>query len=286
MSLLSDIQTQPSVQYRKNPWFYFQYDGLWLAAIVTSVAAMWFTGWQGLFPGWSNWYLLALPVTIYLHILANVCIHNACHVNFPRRINRVVGEILGVLVMTRFASWEILHVRHHKYSDDVDKDPHPIIPNFWLFLIRIMFVNLERQLQNIRYDQYGDTPTQHRVELGRAILSFGTMMILFVAWMLFLGPWVFFFIFMPTQAVGWIHVTHFNWVTHNAHDPGGDYKPINIDTGVYWLGNRLLFGLYMHGNHHKRANLFNPLKMEQVLAAKKAAKAAEAPAAEPAQPAA
>ena len=62
-------------------------------------------------------------------------------------------------------------------------------------------------------------------------------------------------------------------------------RRINIDTGVYWLGNRLLFGLYMHGNHHKRANLFNPLKMEQVLAAKKAAKAAEA-AAEPAQPAA
>ena len=77
---------------------------------------------------------------------------------------------------------------------------------------------------------------------------------------------------VPAQALGWMHVAHFNWVTHNALSKTGDYKPINIDTGVYWLGNRIWFGLYMHANHHKRANIFNPLKMDEVLARRAAAR--------------
>ena len=58
-----------------------------------------------------------------------------------------------------------------------------------------------------------------------------------------------------------------------ALSPDGDYKPVNLDHGLYKFGNRILFGLYMHANHHKRANIFNPAKMDEVLARRAAARA-------------
>src|SRR5690606_8404961 len=97
-------------------------------------------------------------------------------------------------------------------------------------------------------------------------LSFSVMLPLIFAFYLLLGFEAFFLLFVPVQALGWVHVAHFNWVTHNAHSKTGEYHPINLDHGVYWLGNKILFGLYMHANHHKRANIFNHAKMDAVLA--------------------
>ncbi len=269
MSLATSLLTQPSTLYRKDPLFYFKYDSAYLALWIGVVGALLAADVQPMFGAWRVEYLLALPVVLYLHILANVCIHNACHGNFPRVINRVVGELLGVLVLTRYASWEIVHTRHHKYSDDVEKDPHYVIPNFWRF-VGMIAVNVEVQLQNMAYDQFGDTPVNRQREKYRSLLSFVTVLPLLAIYYMLLGPGLFFFIFLPVQAIGWVHVAHFNWVTHNALDPSGDYHPVNIDHGVYWIGNRIWFGLYMHGNHHKRANIFNPLKMEQVVAKRRA----------------
>jgi len=272
--LLSAILTQPSVQYRRNPLFYFQYDGAFFAVLLGLCGALFVSESMPLVT-WQPWHIWLLPAVIYIHILANVCIHNCCHGNFPRAINRLVGEVLGLFVITRYASWEIIHQRHHRYSDDPEKDPHFVSSkNFWIFLYNTMLINVERQLQNIFYDQFGDTPQHRRMETWRAILSFGTMLPLVACWYLVLGPEAFWYLFVPANAVGWIHVAHFNWATHNAHDPNNDFKPVNLDHGFYWLGNRIWFGLYMHGNHHKRTNVFNPAKMEQVMARRAAARAA------------
>ena len=35
-----------------------------------------------------------------------------------------------VVVLTRFASWEVIHQRHHRFSDDLDKDPHPVVSSY------------------------------------------------------------------------------------------------------------------------------------------------------------
>lgn len=266
------LTAQPSVQYRRNPWFYFLYDGAYLLAFLALDAWILATG-QGPLVQWQWWYLALLPLVIYVHILLNVFIHNCCHGNFPRPVNRLIGEIAGVLVITRYASWEIIHQRHHRYSDDPERDPHHVMPNFWRFLARTMLVNVEKQLQNQAYDQFGDTPEMRRREQLRSVLSFSVMIPLNLAFWLLLGPEAFVFLWLPAQAVGWVHVAHFNWATHNAHSPTGDYKPVNLDHGLYWLGNRIWFGLYMHANHHKRANIFNPAKMDEVMARRAAARA-------------
>ena len=267
---------QPSVQYRRNPAFYYQYDSAWILAVSAAAAGLYFGGWQpwiSEYSQWSHWYFLLLPALYYVHVMLNVFVHNCCHRNLPRPINRMVGEVCGLLVFTRYASWEVLHTRHHKYSDDRQKDPHPIVPSFATFVYETMVFNVERQLQNIRYDQFGDTPANHRKERVRAVLSFATMGVLGVTVYLLLGPWVSFLLFLPTQLLGWLHIAHFNWITHNSLDADGDYKPVNLDSGWYWLGNRIWFGLYQHANHHRRANIFNPLKMAQVVARRQAARA-------------
>ncbi|MCA9695759.1 MAG: fatty acid desaturase [Myxococcales bacterium] len=275
-ALISRLLTQPSVLYRKDPLFYFKYDSGYFALLIGLFGALWVSDAVPLVPEWRPAYWLSLPVALYLHILANVCVHNCCHGNFPRSINRLVGELLGLIVLTRYASWEIVHTRHHRYSDDVEKDPHYVLPNFWKFTANIA-VNVEVQLQHMAYDQFGDTPAVRRRERVRALLSFVTMLPLLGCWYLLLGTEAFFYIYLPVTVVGWLHVAHFNWATHNAHDPSGDYHPVNLDHGWYWLGNRIWFGLYMHGNHHRRANVFNPLRMDEVVAKRKAARAQERP---------
>jgi stearoyl-CoA desaturase (delta-9 desaturase) len=276
-TLANVLVVQPSVLLRRTPWFYFWYDGVWMALVCSAVAALWFSGWPGLITDWQPWHFALIPAALYLHILANVCVHNCCHGNFPRAINRVIGEILGVIVFTRYASWEVLHQRHHRFSDDPEKDPHPVHPSFWVFLYRIMTVNLERQLQNEFFDNHGASAIGRRRENARSVLSFSVMIPLAAFWWLFLGTEALFFIYLPVSIVGWIHVAHFNWVTHNAHSPDRDYHPVNLDTGWFWIGNRIWFGLYMHGNHHKRANIFNPLHMDRVVARRAARRAAADP---------
>ncbi|MDB4985910.1 MAG: uncharacterized protein JWN04_1088 [Myxococcaceae bacterium] len=256
--------TLPSALYRADRFFYLGYDLPYLAVFGAGIVLMRLERWPGVVVSWQSWMWWLLPPLVYLHVLASVCIHNATHRNFPRAINRIIGELLGVLLVVRFANWEILHVRHHRYPDDPARDPHPMQPSFWRFMLEMMLVNLERQLQHIHYDQFGDTVQTRRYERFRSLLSFSCEAACVASWYYLLGPAVFFRLFVPMQLLGWIVVSHFNWRTHDAEATNGDYKPINLDRGLYWLGNRIWFGLYMHENHHRRASVFNPLRLEQV----------------------
>ena len=282
-ALVSSLTSLPFTQLRRNRYFYLYYDGFWALCCVTLLAWMYVGRWQGVIPTWDHRYWLLLPVVCHAQILCSVFIHNATHNNFPRAINRVVGELCGVVVLTRFASWEVIHQRHHRFSDDLDKDPHPVVSSYWAFLFKTV-VGVERQLQKIYFELYGDTPENKKYEQRRAYVSYATNLLLIATWYTFLGPSAFFFLFVPASIIGFLHLVHFNWSTHNAFSPELDFKPVNLDHGYYKVGNLVWFGIYMHANHHKRANMFNPAKMTPSLpitpkpsAAKKAGQAAPAP---------
>jgi stearoyl-CoA desaturase (delta-9 desaturase) len=255
----SFLTSLPHAQFRRSAEFYRRYDLAWLVVCASVIVGLEVAGVAPLAMRWQWWFPLLLPVVIYAHIVSNVFVHNACHASFPRAINRIVGEILGAIVLTRFASWEIVHARHHRFSDDVEKDPHPVQDDFWRFVWR-SFRNVEAQLQTAYFETFGDTPENRRREKIRAFFSFATGVALVATWWRLLGHWGFWFFFAPSSILGWLFVMHFNWVTHNgAHHLPGGFRPINIDRGYYWLGNRIFFGIYMHANHHKRAGVFHPL---------------------------
>lgn len=259
-AIAASLFSLPWAQYRRLPTFYLWYDAFYAVVALGAVAAMFATGYEAPFAELEWWHPLTFPAFLYVVIMAHVLIHNASHGNFPRAINRVVGEICGVIVLTRFASWEIVHRRHHRYSDDPERDPHPAERNYWRYAINTL-VNVERQLQQQYFDVYGDTPETRRYERIRAIVSFASGTLVFVVWFMLLGPWGFFLLFIPASIGGALFVIHFNWSGHNAHTKDGSIAPVNLDHGWFWLGNRMFFGIYYHGNHHKMAMLFNPMKM-------------------------
>jgi stearoyl-CoA desaturase (delta-9 desaturase) len=263
-AIVSTLTSLPFTQLRRNRYFYLWYDGFYALVCASMLVAMGVTKFEGLVPRWDDRLWIALPFVVHAQILCSVFIHNCTHNNFPRAINRIVGELCGVVVLTRFASWEVIHQRHHRYSDDVERDPHPVVSSYWRFMINTI-VNVERQLQRIYFDLYGDTPENRRYEQLRAYVSYATNILLVATWYFLLGPVGFFFLFVPASILGFLHLVHFNWSTHNAFSRTGDFKPVNLNHGYYWIGNLLWFGIYMHANHHKRAGMFNPARLEPSL---------------------
>lgn len=256
----------PMTQFMRSRWFYPMYDGAWFLGLTAVLGVIELSGFRGLVPEWTDLSLVHLaifPVVLYGLILCNVFAHNASHRNFPKAINRLVGEIVGALVLTRYASWEIIHLRHHKYSDDPERDPHDCRPGFWFGFLPYFVTNVERQLQNTFYDAFGGpTPENVRFQKARAAFSFITGVLLVVVIDKLLGGPLFLAVFVPAQILTIIHLAHFNWSTHNGASPDMDYHPINIDRGLFWLGNRMFFGIYYHKNHHHTVTAFNPMSLQ------------------------
>ena len=257
MNITATLTSLPFTQLRRNRFFYLYYDGFYALACIALLVAMQVGHHRPFVQHWDARFWLLLPFVCYAQILCSVFIHNATHNSFPRPINRLVGELCGVIVLTRFASWEVIHQRHHRYSDDVEKDPHPVLSGYWAYLAQTL-VSVERQLHRIYFDLYGDTAENRRYEKRRAYGSYATNLLLLYTWYSFLGPIAFFFFFVPSALVGMLHIVHFNWATHNAVSEAKEFHPVNLNHGLFKLGNKLLFGIYMHANHHKRANAFNP----------------------------
>jgi fatty acid desaturase len=269
------LQTHPISQFRKNPRFYLLYDGFWFAVCATVLLTFWATGFTPLIGGPAWWFAPALPVLLFTFIWAHLLIHTCTHGSLPRSVNRLVGELLGLVVVVRFASWDIIHMRHHKYSDDREKDPHPNFPSFWKTVTHTI-VNVEQQLFQQYFDTWGDTPENRRRERRRAWMSYGTNVVLVATWLWLLGPAFTLLVFAPANLLAGLFVIHFNWSTHNGEAATRleDMRPVNLEGWWYRLGNRLFNGIYAHQLHHQRPSIFNPAK---ALAAQARAEAAAPP---------
>lgn len=256
----------PSAGFLRDPWYCIKYELGWIAGLAAACGLLWASGWGGVPIEWSPWVLLLLIPGCYIVITSHLFVHNATHKSFPPAINRLAGEFFGVIAGTRFAPWEILHRRHHLYSDHREKDPHPAHRSYWKFLIAEL-LNLEKNMHEQYYELWGDTPAHRRRRMFKTLLNGTAGGVLLLFWYLLLGPVLFFAVFLPASVIGVLHVSHFNWFTHNA-SVSDDFRPVNNDHGIWWLGNRMFFGIYMHANHHAYPSAFNPLNIPEERAAK------------------
>jgi stearoyl-CoA desaturase (delta-9 desaturase) len=258
------LTAHPIQQFKKNPRFYLHYDAFYFVVCAAIAAGMALGPFGPLVVGFHWGLVVSFPVVLYLLIVAHLVIHNATHGNLPRAINRIVGEILGLIVVVRFASWDIVHMRHHRFSDDRERDPHPNFKSFWK-TVHHTIVNTEVQLQQQYFDVWGDTPENRRYERFRARVSYGTNVVVLLAWYFLLGPWAFFCVFAPANLLAALFVIHFNWSTHNGAvaSTSSEFRPVNLNSGYYRIGNLLFSGIYFHANHHKRPHLFNPARWNE-----------------------
>jgi fatty acid desaturase len=254
--LVALLTAHPSQQFRRGRRFYLAYDATCAALCVAAAVVKLALGFPALFGAPSLAWAVAFPFAVYAVILAQLSIHNAVHGNFPRAINRLVGEVLGFVVVVRFASWVMVHLRHHRFADDRVNDPHPNFPSFWRTALHTT-IHVEKQLMREYYDQWGDTQENRDAEARRAKVSYATNIALLVAWALYLGPSFFGLVFLPANVIGALFIIHFNWVTHGGLR-GDGFQPVNLNHGWFWLGNKLFAGIYMHKNHHARPHLANP----------------------------
>jgi fatty acid desaturase len=262
-AIASTLTSLPFTQLKKNRRFYFWYDLFYAVVCASLLLAMQLGGFHPLSASWDWRLLLLFPLVCHAQILCSVYIHNSTHHSFPRILNRIVGELCGLVVISRFASWEVIHRRHHRFSDDVEKDPHPVEPSYWRYVIHTI-VGVERQLQRVFFELHGDTPENRRYEKRRAYMSYATSILLIMTWYRFLGAPAFVMLFFPASIVGVLHLVHFNWSTHDATSKDRNYRPVNLNSGFFWFGNLAWHGIYMHANHHRKPGLFNPLRLEEV----------------------
>lgn len=267
---ISVLRTLPFAQLRQNRYFYLYYDGFYALLGLAGISLMLSLGHKGffgegaMFGPFQLWHLALFPLFVYFFIMCHVLTHVCTHNSLPRPLNRIVGELCGLFVVVRFASWEVVHQRHHRFSDDFEKDPHPCLPSYFKHLA-LTVVNVEKQLQQTYYELYGDTPETRAYEKRRAYVSYATNAIVIAMFYVFAGPIGFFVFLLPASLLAACHLVHFNWSTHNAKSPTGDYKPVNLDYGYYRVGNKLFLGIYMHANHHKWPTKLNPTYVKSPL---------------------
>lgn len=211
----------------------------------------------------SPWMLALVPFGIYIGGLSAVFMHNATHGSFkPKWMNWVAGNLAGIHQLWGFTGWKLIHLIHHHYSDNVDHDPHP--PKnytFWQFA-RIMFLYSSMKISERYREHFGNTPAViRRQKIGAAILlAMAASNLAF--WFLALGPAGFVLFYVPSYIANHMLYVDINYTAH-PKDENGQTAAANLNHTLYYkIANFFWFGIYFHGNHHRKPLLFNPRYMQ------------------------
>ncbi|MGO9308403.1 MAG: fatty acid desaturase [Spirochaetia bacterium] len=91
-----------------------------LIPYLALLALMYFTMWRGL-PYWVT-LLVAVPAGAFL-IRVFIFFHDCCHGSYVRsRLGLLVlGNVLGVVVLTAYSDWRLSHGIHHSTSGNLDR---------------------------------------------------------------------------------------------------------------------------------------------------------------------
>lgn len=211
----------------------------------------------------SWWDIALVPLGVYLGGVSAVFIHNATHNSFPWRwLNELCGYLAGLHQLWGFMGWKLIHLVHHQYSDHADMDPHPPGElSFWQFA-RHMFVHSSRKISERYREHWGETAhtrtLQKTVNILFPIMAFTNLLF----WYLLLGPAVFLFLYVPSYIANHLLFVGVNYTAHPKDPLTGETKAANLDETLFHrLANFFWFGIYYHGNHHRRPLLFNPKHM-------------------------
>lgn len=263
-------------KFYTDPYLHIRSFSLHLAATVAGCAALLALHAPAFYHyTFSAWHPLLVPLGIYMGGLSAVFIHNATHDSFrPRWLNAVCGELAGVHQLWGFLGWKLIHLVHHHYSDDEAMDPHPPKDlSYWQFT-RIMFLHSSAKISERYREHWGMTPRTLRLQksIGAVLAALAAFNLLF--WFLLLGPAGFVWFYLPSYVTNHLLFSHINYYAHPKEEDGAT-APGNLNGNLYYkLANAFWFGIYFHGNHHRRPQLFNPRKM--VLAPRRGADAEQA----------
>lgn len=196
-------------------------------------------------------------VSVATSLTASSLIHCASHRSIrPEFLNTLTGELVGLFQLSGFADWRIVHVYHHQFSDQPDKDPHaPGRLGFWEYTR-----GMRQQISGVLIKHYKEIhslgPKELR-SLGRYKTYATVSNLLKVSfWAVVLGPKLFLLFWSPSVLAKMLIFSWLNWRSHNGVYKGEAIQ--NRTNGIYPILNFFSFGLFYHGNHHLNPTRFNP----------------------------
>ncbi len=207
---------------------------------------------------------LYMLLGIYVGGVSVVFIHNATHNSFPNKwLNEIAGQIAGVHQLWGFMGWKVIHLFHHLYSDRGDRDPHPPKGKTFKQFLLGMSLGASRSISSKYREQWG-TGRKTMILHKLVIIFFNIMAISYLLfWYFLLGPEGFLFFYIPSLVWNQVMFAHINYFCHPLDKETGETAAANLDSSMYHkFSNAVWWGIYYHGNHHKKPQLFNPKKMK------------------------
>lgn len=196
---------------------------------------------------------------IYFGMLHTALIHNCAHNNFkPRFLNRILGEILSLHMMSGYPGFVIIHLQHHKHADNSELDPHPNDNlTYWQYLNGLK-KNLKKSFLRLYTETWGNDEESLKIWAWvRYLLPLNRILRAFLILLLF-GPVGFSFFYIPSYISSQLTYAHVNYYTH-ARQEDNSVKIINMNHNIiYKVLNKVLIGIYFHKNHHDKPRAFNP----------------------------
>lgn len=209
------------------------------------------------------WHLLLIPLGIYIGGISAVFIHNATHDSFPNKwLNAAAGHLSGFHQLWGFMGWKLIHLLHHHYSDNVEMDTHPPKgKTFWQFT-KTMFLYSSAVVSKRYREHWGEGLKTKILHKGVLVMFLGMATCNLLGWFLLLGPEGFVFFYIPSYIANHLLFADINYHAHPVNEKTGETEAANFDSTLYHkLANACWFGIYYHGNHHRKPKLFNPKYM-------------------------
>lgn len=229
--------------------------------LVTVFSLVYFVAVSVFLYGWeqSAWGALLILASIPATTMAAGLLHNASHKNLFSNgaLSRVVGEAFGVFSLVGFPDWHVVHNLHHRYSDDLEKDPHP--PggqSFWSYLNSFK-ANAGKVLARNYFERHGESAEAKKAWGQLSYLLPINQLLRSFFWFLVFGPFVFTFFYVASYINKNLLYADFNYRTHYWENGKGELRNVNFNL-FYKFINTTCFGLYYHKNHHLNPNLFDP----------------------------
>jgi Fatty acid desaturase len=242
---------------RREPWALTR-AYLWEGAALTTLVAVAITWRPPTFTlDWHAGHLVFALAAVPFGWWVSSAIHNAGHGNFPRLLNRVMGEFAGAWLGYGFTNFALIHGLHHAYTDS---ELDPVSPRghafwrYWVSPLGIPTAVARRYLRQV----HGAHPRYTAIAVGEVVLFNLNLGLRLALWFVLFGPAGFLAFYGVSIASNVTILAHINYACHRDA-PDGDVHIVNLDGTLYYrLANAITSGGYFHKSHHDHPHLFDP----------------------------
>lgn len=186
-------------------------------------------------------------------------LHEAVHGNIsgnntgPTSLDRWVGRIAGFFIIVPYSAHETIHLTHHRYTNDPDRDPdhHVKGKGFFGILGRCMTVTIFYLVYCRRHWGQAKMRKAFWISLWAFVQTGILLGILgyFFGWQVpVIGYLIPAIVAVPTLAF------LFDWIVHTPHEDPGRFRNTTVFEGkAYWLDRLYTWATLQqnyHGIHH------------------------------------